>query len=88
MLNLISKQSSLFNRQEFTGLNLEKLKRSLSYFSYLHKNEEISDKAFETLVRYACNIFLENEVEILVQEALERKLIQFFRSKFSNPPIC
>ena len=55
------------NQQEFTALNVEKLKAVLSYFSQLHANEEINDKTLEILVRHACSIFIENQVEIVVQ---------------------
>ncbi|BAY83113.1 hypothetical protein NIES267_25990 [Calothrix parasitica NIES-267] len=73
-----------FNRQAVTNLNVKKLKAAISYFSYLNANGEISDKAFDALVRYACSIFIENEVEILVQETLEEKFIKFLRSKFMD----
>ena len=69
------------SNSSFRELNLEKLKGSLSYFSYLYANGEISDKAFEALVRHACSIFIENEVEERLREALERKLSLFLRSK-------
>ncbi|MGI2902036.1 MULTISPECIES: hypothetical protein [Tolypothrichaceae] len=82
--NLALKKSASLNRAKFTSLNVEKLKGVLSYFSYLRANGEISDKAFESLVHYACSIFIENEVEEIVQETLERKLMQFVRSKFSS----
>lgn len=72
------------NRRDFTRLNVEKLKGVLSYFSYLHKNGEISDKAFEFLVRHACAIFIENEVEVVVKDALEEKLMTFLFSKFAG----
>ncbi|MEM6401632.1 MAG: hypothetical protein AAF757_15580 [Cyanobacteria bacterium P01_D01_bin.116] len=72
-----------YDRQKFTALNVEKLKGVLSYFSYLHANGEISDKAFEALVSYACSIFIENQVEHIVQETLERKLMTFLSSKFA-----
>ncbi len=81
--NLPLKKSSSFNRAKFTSLNVEKLKSVLSYFSYLRANGEISDKAFESLVHYACSIFIENEVEEIIQETLDRKLTQFLHSKFS-----
>mgnify|MGYP001795976790 CR=1 FL=1 len=73
------------NRQKLTSLNLEKLKGLLSYFTYLQANGDISDKTFEALVRHACSIFLENEVEIVVQETLERKFLTFLHSKFAAP---
>ncbi len=79
-----STKSVVSRKQNLTSLNVEKLKGVLSYFSYLHTNGEISDKAFETLVSYACSIFIENEVEIVVQDTLERKFIQFLSSKFST----
>ena len=70
------------NKQELTALNVEKLKAVLSYFSQLHANEEINDKALEVLVRHACSIFIENQVEIVVQQTLERKIMTFLSSKF------
>ncbi|MBD2776297.1 hypothetical protein [Iningainema tapete] len=81
--NLALKESTALKKANFTSLNVKKLKAVLSYFSYLRNNGEISDKAFENLVRYACSIFIENEVEEIVQEALELKLAQFLKSNFS-----
>ncbi|RUR77142.1 hypothetical protein ACF3DV_02530 [Chlorogloeopsis fritschii PCC 9212] len=72
------------NPHNLTRLNVEKLKEVLSYFSYLHNNREINDQAFESLVRYACSIFIEQELEVRIQETLERKLMQFLYSKFSD----
>jgi hypothetical protein len=70
------------NKQKLTALNEEKLKAVLSYFSSLHENGEVNDKTLEVLIRYAYSIFVENQVEILVEETLERKLMTFLRSKF------
>lgn len=81
--NLVLKESGAFKKATFTTLNVEKLKGVLSYFSYLHANGEISDKAFENLVSHAYSIFIENEVEEIIQETLERKLVRFFETKFS-----
>jgi hypothetical protein len=78
------KKGVVSSPSSFRELNLEKLEGSLSYFSYLYANGEISDKAYKVLVRHACSIFIENEVEERIQEALERKLMQFWRSKFSS----
>ncbi len=64
--------------------NLERLKIALSYLSELKLKGEISDKGFETLVKYACSLFLANEVEAKIESALERKLIKFFDSRFSE----
>ncbi|MEO1430981.1 MAG: hypothetical protein AAFV71_18345 [Cyanobacteria bacterium J06633_8] len=72
------------NRKELAVLNADNLKGVLSYFSYLYANGEISDKALEALVRHACSIFIENEVEIIFQETLERKFMTFLRSKFAG----
>lgn len=72
------------NRNELTASNLERLKIVISYFSYLNANGEISDKAFKALVRYACSIFIENEVESRVEEVLEQKLIRFLNTSFSS----
>lgn len=69
---------------DFSASNLVRLKSLLSFFSYLNMNGEISDRAFEALVRYACSIFIENEVEARVQNALEQKFINFWESKLSS----
>ncbi|WP_026735659.1 hypothetical protein [Fischerella sp. PCC 9605] len=76
-----SSKISIASNRNLTRLNVEKLKGVLSYFSYLHKSGEISDKAFEALVRYACSIFIENEVELRIQDALEEKILKFLTSK-------
>lgn len=75
-------KDTVSSKNYLTSLNVEKLKSVLSYFSYLQSTGEISDKAFETLVSYACSIFIENEVEAKVQQVLDRKFMQFFHSKF------
>lgn len=82
MINFEFNRKATNNIYKLTNSNLEKFKSVLSYFSYLHVNG-VSDKAFEALVRHACSIFLENEVEIIIQETLERKFIKFFHSKFA-----
>ncbi|MEH2320545.1 MAG: hypothetical protein V7K24_26360 [Nostoc sp.] len=69
---------------DFPASNLVRLKSILSFFSYLNMNGEISDKAFEALVRYACSIFIENEVEARVKDAFEQKIINFWESKLSS----
>jgi hypothetical protein len=84
LAKLALKKGVASSNSSFTELNLEKLKGSLSYFSYLYANGEISDKAFDALVRQACSIFIENEVEERLQEALERRLLQFLHSKLSS----
>lgn len=71
------------NGADFTALNVESLKGTLSYFSHLYAKGDISGEAFEALVRQACSIFIENEIKERVQEALERKLLKFWHSKFS-----
>lgn len=81
---LAFKKSVTPGNSSFTELNLEKLKGSLSYFSYLYANGEISGQAFEALVRDACSIFIENEVEERLQEALERKLLHFLQFKLPS----
>lgn len=75
---------ALGNKSDFTSLNVESLKGILSYISHLHTSGDISDKAREALVRYACSIFIENEVEERVQEAIESKLLLFWQFKFST----
>lgn len=72
-----------FNDVGFSSSNMIRLKGILSYFSYLNINGEISDEAFEALVRYACSIFIENELEERVQFALEQKVMNFWESKFT-----
>lgn len=69
---------------DFAGSNLVRLKSILSFFSYLNMNGEISDKAFEALVRYACSIFIENEIEARVKDAFEQKLKNFWESNLSS----
>lgn len=64
--------------------NLERLKITLSYLSYLKLQGTIEDRTFEVLVKYACSLFLENEVEEKIESALERKLMQFLDSRFLN----
>lgn len=66
------------------NLNVEKLKGVLSYFSYLYKSGEINDKILEVLIKYACSIYIENEIEIRIEETLEAKLLQFIKS---NSPL-
>jgi hypothetical protein len=58
------------NKQKLTALNEEKLNTVLCYFSQLYANREIDNKDFEILVRHACSIFIENKVEIVVEEML------------------
>ncbi|WGV27044.1 hypothetical protein [Halotia branconii] len=70
------------NDVDFSSSNMIRLKGILSYFSYLNINGEISDEAFEALVRYACSVFIENELEERVQFALEQKVMSFWESKF------
>ena len=62
---------------------LKKLKIVISYFSYLNAKGEISEQAFKALVRYACSIFIENELESRVEEVLEKKSIRFLNTNFS-----
>jgi hypothetical protein len=65
------------SRATLTRLNVERFQASLSYFSHLNANGEISDRAYEALVRYACAIFLQTEIEEIVYNTLEQKLEQF-----------
>ncbi|HEY9848569.1 MAG TPA: hypothetical protein V6D28_03855 [Leptolyngbyaceae cyanobacterium] len=78
------RKGGFLNRDELATSNLERLKIVISYFSYLNANGEISDKAFKTLVRYACSIFIENEVELRVEEVLEQKVLQLWQTKMSS----
>ncbi|MBD0386809.1 MAG: hypothetical protein ICV54_09835 [Nostoc sp. C3-bin3] len=64
--------------------NIVRLKSILSFFSYLNMNGEISDEAFEALVRYACSIFIENEVEARFKDSFEQKIKSFWESKLSS----
>ncbi|MBD2195349.1 MULTISPECIES: hypothetical protein [Calothrix] len=86
-INTISNFSVSKEPENFSVLNrderLLRLKSILSYFSYLNKNGEISDKAFEALVHYTCSIFIEYEVEARVKGAFEQKIIDFCESKLS-----
>ncbi|MGB6300900.1 MAG: hypothetical protein WBF90_32650 [Rivularia sp. (in: cyanobacteria)] len=71
------------NKQKLTALNEEKLNTVLCYFSQLYANREIDNKDFEILVRHACSIFIENQVEIVVEETLERKIMAFLSYKLA-----
>ena len=48
--------------------------RLFSYLAHLHTTGEISEKAFESLVEYACELFVEAEVERRLGAYLEKKL--------------
>ncbi|MBH8564589.1 hypothetical protein I8748_20785 [Nostoc sp. CENA67] len=54
-----------------------------SLLERLNGKSQISDEAFEALVRYACSIFRENELEQRVQVAFEQKFMDFWESKLS-----
>ena len=74
--HFLNKETAL-NRASLTRLNVERLKATLSYFSHLNATGEISDNSYQALVRYACEIFLETEIEKMIQDTLEQKLEQF-----------
>ncbi|BAZ32329.1 hypothetical protein NIES4074_48310 [Cylindrospermum sp. NIES-4074] len=84
ILNSAPSQGVQFANTDFSESNLVRLKSILSFFSYLNMKGEISDESLEALVRYACSIFIENEVEARVQDAIEQRLIIFLQSKFSS----
>lgn len=84
ILNSAPSKGVEFTNTDFPASNLVRLKRILSFFSYLNTKGEISDESCQALVRYACSIFIENEVEERVQAALEQRLIIFLQSKFSS----
>ncbi|MEH2378392.1 MAG: hypothetical protein V7K27_05730 [Nostoc sp.] len=69
---------------DFSVSNIVRLKSILSFFSYLNINGKISDEAFEVLVRYACSIFIENEIEARVKDVFEQKIKNFWESKLSS----
>ncbi|MBD2039291.1 hypothetical protein H6F56_01220 [Microcoleus sp. FACHB-672] len=79
-----SEKGGYLEQNGFKASNLERLKIVISYFSYLNAKGEISDQALKALVRYACSIFIENEVESRVEAVLEQKLSQFWNTNFSS----
>jgi hypothetical protein len=81
--NFAFRKDSELSRLSSPEARLLRLKSILSYFSYLNKNGEISDQAFKNLVRYACSIFIENEVEARIGSVFEQKIIDFCESKLS-----
>jgi hypothetical protein len=83
MSNLVPTEGTKLTNINFPLSNTARLKSILSFFSYLNTNGEISDEAFEALVRYACSTFIENELEERVQGAFEQKFLNFWESKFS-----
>ncbi|QLE56760.1 hypothetical protein [Nostoc sp. TCL26-01] len=66
---------------DFSSSNFSRLKSIIAFFSYLNMNGEISDEAFTSLVRYACSIFVENEIESRVNFTFEKKIISLFQTK-------
>lgn len=84
ILNYPLKQGEYLNHSEFTASNLARLKIAISFFSYLNTKGEISDRAFKALVRYACSIFIDNEVELRVEELLDKKILQLWETKLSS----
>lgn len=70
---LLSEQQT----SKFRSLNAKNLKGLLSYLSYLYTEGEISDKAFESLVRHAYSVYVENEIEAKIQKMLKQHLLRF-----------
>lgn len=56
------------------GLDVNRLRQTITYLSYLYSEGEISDRAFEVLVNYACSMFIDQEVERRIQHLLAEKL--------------
>jgi hypothetical protein len=73
----ISRLFSTPKTLEFRSLNAKNLKGLLSYLTYLYTEGEISEKAFEALVRHAYSIYVENEIEGRIQKMLKRDLLRF-----------
>lgn len=61
----------------FRSLNARNLKGLLSYLTYLYTEGEISEKAFESLVRHAYSVYVENEMEAKIQKILKQHLLHF-----------
>ena len=53
-------------------LNRDSLRSIMKYVSSLRKHGEIDEKAFTDLVLQACSIYIENEVDRRVSEALNK----------------
>jgi hypothetical protein len=75
------KKDTALARANLTRWNIERFQVTLSYFSHLNATGEISDKSYEALVRYACAIFIETEIEEMVQNSLKQKIDFFLMSK-------
>jgi len=61
------------------GLDVNRLRQTIAYLSYLYAEGEISDRAFEVLVNYACSMFIDQEVERRIQNLLAEKLTRLQR---------
>lgn len=72
------------NNDDYNLSSLVQLKKIIAYFSYLNNQGEISDKAFNALIKYAFAAFVENQIEIIIQEKLEPKILTFFEDKISK----
>jgi hypothetical protein len=62
----------------YVGLDINTLQETIAYFSYLYTQGEITEKALEALVSYACSVFIENEMESRIQMIFKQKLTSLF----------
>jgi len=63
--------------------NKGELSNTIAYLSHLYQNGEISEKAFESLVKHACLLFVEAEIERKLSTYLEQKLL-YLLEKFTS----
>lgn len=57
--------------------NRESLKEMIKYLTGLNKKELVDNKQLSELISIACANFIENEVEIRIEKAMNRKFLYF-----------
>ena len=63
------------------------LRKIINYLSELYRTGKISEIAFERLVEYVCQLFVEAEVKSRLSSHLEQKLVQRLGSYLEQKPI-
>lgn len=57
--------------RDYEAVNVEALKGIISYLKYLYMEEEISDKAYKTLVSQVLSTFVENAIGLKVEQMFD-----------------
>lgn len=65
-----SSPSRFLQEREYEAVNAEALRGIVSYLQYLYSEGEISDKAYKALVSQALYTFVENSVQLKVEQTL------------------